>query len=265
MSHDYGTDMIFDASQVVELLTGILRNNSTNGTDTKVSTYAYKLDECTNWDSWFAPIDEMLGVVSNLTGPTAPHYYMFVRRDDVDAQIPTHTNAQEIEVQDFPPTFPRNPDDVMVIVKNRLSDDQVTQVMAVIPACMDARTKDVPTELHSRNPIDPEMKSKIEKIAPELRARNLISADASSYLLRWVQGTLPIHKRPDYRWLQHRWKRVQGRPEVPLSDKSNVDVIRQMKRIRCDWKVKGSCLNCCHDAIIHNECVLHLSCMCLIF
>jgi len=55
----------------------------------------------------------MLGVVSNLTDPTAPHYYMFVRREDLDMQMPTHAKTPEVE--DFPRGVPRNPDDVMVV------------------------------------------------------------------------------------------------------------------------------------------------------
>ena len=223
----------------MEILTGILRKNTTSDTDNNVATYAYKLDECMDWESWFEPIDEVLGVVSNLTGPTAPHYYMLVRREDLHMQLPTHAKVDKIGIDDFPPSFPRSPDDVMAIVKNRVSDDEVTQVMAVVPSCMAAHTSDVPTTLLRRNPIDPETKRKIDSVVPQLRARNLISADAANYMIRWANGTLPKHAKPEYRWLQHRWKRVEGQPEVQMSDTSNVDVLRKMKKIRCNWHVKG--------------------------
>jgi hypothetical protein len=106
--------------EVVDLMTGILRKHTTAGTDTSVPTYAYKHDETTAWESWFAPIDDMLGTVSNLGGPTAPHYYMFVRREDLHLQMPTHARAAGIEVEDFPRSVPQHLDDVMVIVKKSL-------------------------------------------------------------------------------------------------------------------------------------------------
>ena len=252
------TTKCFHFHQVVELLTGILRNNSAQNTDSEVSTYAYKLDECMDWENWFEPIDDMLGVVSNLTGPTAPHYYMFVRRADLSMQLPTHSKT-DIPIEDFPPAFPRSPDDVLVIVKNRLSDDEVTQVMAVVPACMAAHTADAPTQILQRNPIDADMQRKINTVVPQLRARNLISREAADYLVGWANGTLLKHGKPEYPWLKHRWKNVEGQPEVALSDTSNVDILRQMKKIRCNWKVRGSELNLCshlfviwHPAVIHD-------------
>ena len=127
---------------------------------------------------------------------------------------------------------------MLVIVKNRLSDDEVTQVMATVPACMAAQIPDAPTKLLARNPVDPDMK-KIRTIVPQLKARNLISDAAASYLHGWANGTLPQYEKPEYRWLQHRWKHVHAQPEVKLSDTSNVDVIRKMKTIRCNWRVKG--------------------------
>ena len=105
-------------------MTGILRNHTTGNTNNAVPTSAYKHDETTDWESWFAPIDDMLSVVSNLTGPSAPHYYMVIRREGLNMQMLTHANTPEVE--DFPRGVPRNPDDVMVVVKNRLSDDEVT-------------------------------------------------------------------------------------------------------------------------------------------
>ena len=127
-------------------------------------------------------------------------------------------------------------------LKNRLSDDEVTQVLAVILAHMEAKTRDVPRASAPRN-ADEDMKKKIHTIVPQLQARNLISADGANYLLQWSSGALPRHPRPEYRWLQHRWKCVAGLPEARLSDLSGVDVLRDMKRIRCNWRVRGSCLN----------------------
>ena len=224
-------------------MTGILRKHTTGNTDTSVPTYAYKHDETSNWEAWFEPIDDMLGVVSNLTGPTAPHYYMFVRREDLGSQMPTHPSTSEVDVNDFPQGVPRHPDDVLCIVKNRISDDVVTQVLAVIPSCMSARTSDAPQSVLPRNPIDAEMKHKIDTVIPQLQARNLISKEGAMYLKQWSDGTLTKHPRPDYRWLQHRWKRVAGLPETTLSDLSGVDVLRSMKKIRCNWKIRGFCLN----------------------
>ena len=154
-------------------------------------------------------------------------------------QLPSHTAAHEVDMEYFPPAFPRSPDDVCVIVKNRLSDEEVTQVMAVVPACMEPHIPDAPTHDLPRNPIDPEMQRKIKTVVPKLRARNLISVAAANYLLGWANGELPHHHKPEYKWLTHRWKRVQAQPETQLSDKSNIDIMRQMKRIRCNWKIRG--------------------------
>ena len=228
----------------MDLLTGILRKHTTGNTDTSVPTYAYKQDETTDWESWFAPIDDMLGVVSNITGPTAPHYYMFVRREDLDLHMPTHANIAQIEIDEFPEGIPRHPDDVMCIVKNRISDDEVTQVLAMVPAHMDGKTRNMPSRLAPRNPVDKDMRKKISTIVPQLLARNLISTAGADYLLKWLDGTLPKHPRPEYRWLQHHWKHVAGLPEAKLSNLSGVDVLRDMKRVRCNWKIQGFWLNC---------------------
>ena len=115
----------------------------------------------------------------------------------------------------------------------------MTQVMATVPACMAAQIPDAPTKLLARNPVDPNMKHGINTIVPQLRVRNLISDAAASYLHGCANGILLQHEKPEYRWLQHRWKHVHAQPEVKLSDTSNVDVIRKMKTIRCNWRVKG--------------------------
>ena len=245
----------------MDLLTGILRKHTTGNTDTSVPTYAYKHDETTDWESWFAPIDDMLGVVSNLTGPTAPHHYMFVRREDLGSQMPTCAQASQIEIDEFPRGVPQHPDDVMCIVKNRLSDEAITQVLAVIPAHMEAKTRDVPRGMLPRNPIDADMKKKISTIVPQLLARNLISAAGANYLQQWSNGTLPKHPKPEYRWLQHRWKRVAGLPETNLSNLSGVDVLRGMKRIRCNWKIKGFGLSSSETLhVIYDSYVQRLQC-----
>jgi hypothetical protein len=115
--------------------------------------------------------------------------------------------------------------------------------MAIIPAHVEANTQNAPKALLARNPIDDDMKKKIDTVVPLLRARNLMSEEGAAYLKQWSSRTLHVHPRPEYRWLQHRWKRVAGLPEAKLSSLCGVDVMLGMKKIRCNWKIRGSELN----------------------
>jgi hypothetical protein len=76
-----------------------------------------------------------------------------------------------------------------------------------------------PRGLAVRREIKPKLTKSILRVAPKALHNDEISADCHAYLTNWVQGTLPVKKRPvQYSVLLHRWRELPGltyEPRLP--------------------------------------------------
>ncbi len=205
-------------TQVVELLN---RFAGELGIDqaSRDGAKAYKLDEVAPWPQWA----EQHGVfLSNLTGPDAPHYFRICLRSDVANGVPTpHSLRAETQprVRAEVPVDP-SPEDVMLVVKDRMHSLEVSQVLLALPAGMRRRMlrRPQPLGLHPRRPGGEAVKAKVAKVALELGELQVISPLAKDYLVDWARGIRPRCPRPlEYSFLRHRWQpEARGPGREPL-------------------------------------------------
>jgi hypothetical protein len=190
-----------DDKEVVAILQDLLRDLGIDRAS-QAAAKAYKLDEAADWQAWWGELSQSL-TLSALTGPEAPHWFRICRLRDLGSA------AGETEV---PVTAPHGmppkaeSDDVVMVVKDRMSDDKVTQVVRLVPAAgCDRLTLVQPQGQHSRRPGGADVKVKVAKVARELRAKDELTEDAAAYLVGWAEGTRPKQARPkDYHFLQER-------------------------------------------------------------
>lgn len=173
--------------------------------------WVYKHDEAAKWDDWW---DQLELSFSNLTGPDAPHYFRVGLRSDVGAvTVPLpHAMACERCVQVTTPdaNWPAaHPDDVVLVVKERMASLTVSQVLALVPANLRRRMlrSPMPQGLHPRRPGGEDVKKKCARVAAQLLREKVISSEAARYLIDWANGSLVREPRPaEYTFLRHRWR-----------------------------------------------------------
>jgi hypothetical protein len=147
---------------------------------------AYKLDEAADWQEWWGETGLSL---SRLTGPDAPHWFHVCRLKDMG-----ETDVPLTSVPGMPPPLP---DDVVMVVKERMASVSAHQVLRLLPAnaCQNL-VRVQPRGLHSRRAGGEEVKAKVARVAKDLLAKGVIQPAAHDYLVGWAEGTGERHARP---------------------------------------------------------------------
>jgi hypothetical protein len=185
--------------EVVQILSKLVSELGVDK-DSREASLAYKLDEAADWISWF----EETGVsVSQLTGPQAPHWFRVCCLSDVGAQEQEESAVAVTSPAGLPPA---HPDDVVLIVKDRMASTTVRQVVRLM--CRDDRdrlSQFQPRGLHERRPGHGDVKRKVASVAQELFDKGILAEAARAYLVGWAQGTRRRHPRPtSYSFLAHK-------------------------------------------------------------
>ena len=181
--------------------------------------------------------------IGNLGGPTAAHYFLITRRADLGITLPGHSHhhVSSIPIDDFDAAFGRHPDDVMIIIKSRMADARVLQVIAAAPASLVRQFNGhlQPHGVKCRNDIADTMIQSIKTYVPQCRRRNFISIDAANYLLQWSSRTL-CHERapPVYPFLLHRWTSDDDNHAVGVRMRPFV-ASHTVKRLRIVHNLRG--------------------------
>ena len=191
---------------------------------------AYKLDEVARWDEWW---DQLGCTFSNLTGPDAPHYFRVCLRKDLgEVDAVPHDRRQELRCPSENIGDPPQAEDIMLVVKSRLHDLDVKQVVQVLPAALRTRVFRLPQPrgLCTRRAVPREVREKCARTATNLHIAREISTTSLAYLTGWSRSTRARQPRPaDYKFLNHHWL-----PEPRVASNQHVhqrgDV--QMQRVR---------------------------------
>jgi hypothetical protein len=157
---------------------------------------AYKLDEVAKWDEWW---DRLGMYFNNLTGPDAPHYFRVCLRKDLGELIAVpHNKREELRCRRQHVAVAPHEDDIMLVVKARMHDLDVKQVVQVLPNALRRRMfrTDQPHGLHERRAGGVDVKKKCHREASKLHAAKEISATAVGCLTGWAAGTRQRHPRP---------------------------------------------------------------------
>jgi len=207
-----------DDMAVVEILQAFLR---TSGLDpnTREAAEAYKLDEAARWVDWAEHTNLNM---TCLTGPTAPHYFRICKRKFVGAGGP-HADGpaerQACHLADHRGYQP-NGEDVVMIVKDRMSSLEVSQIILMVPASDLPRLCGLPVQpvgKHDRRPAADKDRKTVCTKAQATRDEGAISQRACDYLIHWAQGTRRRLPRPvQYTFLSHR---AGGAPAPKVSSR----------------------------------------------
>lgn len=101
---------------------------------------------------------------------------------------------------------------MLMVVKHHMADSRPSQVVAVCPARFKSRILQgflQPPGVMPRRTKSKQLVDNLKHHVPKLRAQNLISDSAATYLLQFAEGSLPQLPRPasysflDYRWGEH--------------------------------------------------------------
>jgi hypothetical protein len=181
--------------------------------DSRIASKVYKLDEAANWVEWW---DETGLLFSQVTGPEAPHYFRICCLTDAGA---SRDGAAEsaAPLRSMPGMPQPNPDDVVMVVKERMASPAVLQVSRLMTVAERGHLRQLqPNGQHARRPGGDDVRAKVAKTARELHEVGAISDAACDYLAGWAEGTRHKHPRPaSYQFLAHRWQRVAIDPPAP--------------------------------------------------
>ena len=138
-------------------------------------------------------------IMSNLTGPQAPHYFKICKRSRIGLG-----SGVSVDNQNFQP----NADDVLMVVKDMMASLEVQQIILLVPAAqlpsLDAQPLQ-PQGKHTRRPISDIDRNKVREVAEQVRREGAINPKACSYLVEWAQGTRRRLPKPEtYTFLNHR-------------------------------------------------------------
>ena len=194
-----------DDMDVVEILQAFLR---TSGLDpnTREAAQAYKLDEAAEWVHWAEQTNLQM---SCLTGPEAPHYFRICKRKLVGQGGPHADGPAELRacyLADHRGYQP-NGEDVVIIVKDRMSSLEVSQIILAVPAADLPRLRGLPLQpegTHDRRVATDKDRQEVRNKALSARDAGAISQRACDYLVHWAQGTRRREPRPiQYTFLEH--------------------------------------------------------------
>ena len=136
---------------------------------------------------------------NNLTGPKAPRYFRVAHRYDLGLlSAHGHDAVEETrvpcgEVGDAPPAG----EDIVVVVKQRMSSMAVSEVLRVLPAGLRDRLRDThPAGSHPRKALSADLRNKVRQRATAAYNAGAISLTARDYLVGWASGTIPKEPRP---------------------------------------------------------------------
>jgi hypothetical protein len=194
-----------DDEALIELLLRLLGGLGVDP-DSRAASKAYKLDEAANWVEWW---DETRLFFSQITGPAAPHWFRICTLSSLGSAR-DGAAAAAMPLRSLPGMPPARPDDVVMVVKDRMASPEVLQVTRVMTAHERGHLRQSqPLGIRPRRLGGEDVKVKAARVARELHRTGAIRDAAHDYLVDWSEGTRRRHPRPaSYHFLGHRWHNV---------------------------------------------------------
>ena len=144
-------------------------------------------------------------VMSNLTGPAAPHYFRMTKRKWIGAGS---DGVQELRVSVDDRAFRPNADDVVMVVKDMMGSVEVLQIILMVPAADLPSLHALPRQpkgIHTRRPISDTDRKKVQRLAEQVTREGAITPKACNYLVEWAGGSRRRYPKPaTYNFLNHR-------------------------------------------------------------
>ena len=160
--------------------------------------------------------------VSNHTGPNAPHHFRFCYRGAVGADSAGGDRDAELYAQHDDAQQPPKPDDVVMVVKDRMASTDVSQVLTLIPASELPRLRRGPAQpvgQHDRRGTTDGDRRRVFESARAAHDAGAITLRAQAYLSEWAQGTRRREQRPRrYGFLDWNAGRRAPAPNPPAPD-----------------------------------------------
>ena len=177
--------------------------------------------------------DKVELIMSNLTGPAAPHYFKFCKRSRMGFGS---EGVQEMRVCVDNRTFLPNADDVLMVVKDMMASLQVLQVILMVPAArlpsLHAQPRQ-PQGKHTRKALSDIDRNKMQKNAEQVRREGAITSKACSYLVEWAEGSRRrFPKLETYNFLNHRAAAACA-PIQSIEDPMPPAVVHRPVRVLC--------------------------------
>jgi hypothetical protein len=181
--------------------------------DSRSASKAYKMDEAANWVEWW---DETRLCFSQISGPEAPHWFRFCTLRDLGTSRDGAAETAE-PLKSLPGMPAPSPDDVVMVVKDRMASPRVLQVSRVMAANERPHLRQQqPRGVRPRRAGGEDVKARVARVARELHSTGAIQDAACDYLVGWAEGTRTRHPRPAiYKFLEHRWSTGVTDPPVP--------------------------------------------------
>ena len=173
---------------------------------------AYKLDEAAHWEQWW---NQVPLVMSDLTGPEAPHLFHLCSRCDLGLDDVQGVNTK------WPGAPPADPMDLVMSVKSRMSSVSAHQVALILPAsevkslCQTVSKQ--PVGVFPRRHVSDKLRGDIVRNAETVFQHGTLSEPAFRYLEGWAKSTARRKPRPHtYTFLNHRTRAANLSPAQPI-------------------------------------------------
>ena len=198
--------VISSADELVAILNdGVTSESRIRGSSAEAS----KLDEVANWKDF----TQQLGL--SFKGLRRVHYFRFLRRKDLGSDVLDNV----LELEEYGRRWAPHEDDIFMITKRWLADQQIARALVVVPASLATEIRagyQDPRGVASRKNIVPKMRQNLEKLIPSLRSTGELTRQGSDYLLNWCRGNLHRYPRPQsYPILSYRFAPAFDQPHVP--------------------------------------------------
>ena len=199
---------------------------------------ASKLDQVSCWK----PFTAQTGVV--LKGLRRVHYFSFCCRRDLGSDVLDHV----LQLEELGARWPVHPDDVFLVSKRWLADQEVARAIMVLPSSLaeSLRQGYQPPGIAVRKVIPENMRKNLAKHVPRLRRSGEMSASAADYLLSWSTGTLKRRPKPElYPVFAHRFCPTPAEVHVPGAfkppgRKTHFDMTLEAEGLGADLSDEGS-------------------------
>ena len=128
--------------------------------------------------------------------------FKFVTRCDLGMPLnPEHGHTghkeNEVAVEDLPKMFKKSPDDVMLVVKQYMSDPQPMQIICLVPAHFRGKfIHPQPVGSQGRRPKSKHLVDSVEYHVPLLIRQGMISNAAAKYLVAFGQTRHQVVSAP---------------------------------------------------------------------
>ena len=171
--------------------------------------WALKVDETCCWKAFCQQIG------ASFKGMRRVHYFRFCARRDLGTDVLNHV----LQLEELGRGLIPHHDDIFLVTKRWLSDQEVQRAIAVVPAAAVEQIRSgfqPPSGVAPRRVIREQIRKNIERYVPTVTRTGEMTAEGAEYLKPWSDGSLPKCARPQqYSILSYRYSPPLRRNHEP--------------------------------------------------